>query len=445
MIFWHPTNEGPLSGRRLYAKIAVLATLLLAVSVALRAQTGAAGASRLDAIEVTGSARFHSEQIVPAAGLRLGANVARDDLQSGADRLAKLGLFAGVQYRFTTAEGGVKVTYQVMDLPTLPVSFDNFPWFSDEEITAALKNNVALFDGSAPAQGTILDELSAALEKLIETRRVRATVTHALATSSNGQPMQQFRAEGTEMKVGSVEFSDAVANSDRGIQTRVSDIVGKPFSRGALETFEVEQVRPIYLAKGYLRVRFDRPTARFAGGTNSDLPNKIVVVAPIEPGAAYVWNGITWTGNSALQPQELDQFPKLKPGDTADGMKIEAMWQEVRDAYSKRGFLDVSLIPTAQFDEDSKRVRYSVSIKEGPQYQMGSLILSGLSPDGEKRIRTAWKIPSGTVFDKTFYDQFLDGGIKQAFTGLSYHYNMIGKFLQQDPKTGKVDVLLDFQ
>ena len=81
MIFWNQTNEGPLSGRRLYAKIAVLLTLLLAVSLALRAQTGAAGASRLDAIEITGSARFHSEQIVPAAGLRIGANVARDFLR----------------------------------------------------------------------------------------------------------------------------------------------------------------------------------------------------------------------------------------------------------------------------------------------------------------------------------------------------------------------------
>ena len=76
---------------------------------------------------------------------------------------------------------------------------------------------------------------------------------------------------------------------------------------------------------------------------------------------------------------------------------------------------------------------------------MGNLILSGLSPDGEKRIRTAWKIPGGSVFDKTFYDQFVDTGIKQAFAGLSYHYDKIGRFLQQDPKTGRVDVLLDFQ
>ena len=445
MVFSYALNEGSSSGFWLAAKIAIFVSLLLSVGAALPAQTTSAGSSRLDAIEVTGSAQFHSERIAPATGLRIGTNVTRDDLQAGADRLAKLGLFTGVQYRFTTAEGGVNVNYQVMDVPVLPVSFDNFPWFTDEEITAALKTEVALFDGSAPARGTVLEEMSAALAKLLETRNVRATVSHALVNSSAGQQMQQFRAEGAEMKVGSLEFSDALANSDRGIQTRVSDIVGKPFSRGALETFELEQVRPLYLSKGYLQVRFDRPNARFAGGANSDLPNKIVVVAPVEPGAAYAWNGVTWNENAAMQVSELDQFAKLKPGDAADGVKIEAMWQEVRDAYNRRGFLDASLDPAAQFDEGSKRVTYSVAITEGPRYQMGNLILSGLSPDGEKRIRTAWKIPGGSVFDKTFYDQFVDTGIKQAFAGLSYHYDKIGRFLQQDPKTGRVDVLLDFQ
>jgi outer membrane protein assembly factor BamA len=423
----------------------ILVSLLLSLRAPLRAQATAAGSSRLEGVEVVGSARFHSDQIAPATGLHNGTNVTRDDLQAGADRLAKLGPFTGVQYRFTTVEGGVKVTYQVADAAAVPVSFDNFPWFTDEEITAAIKNAIVLFDGSAPAKGTILDDISTALAKLLETHNPHAAVSHSLVTSASGQQVQQFQMDGAALKVGSVEFSDALANGDRGIQTRLSDIVGKPFSRSALETFELEQVRPIYLSRGFLRVQFDRANARFAGSAESSLPNKLVVVAPVQPGPAYVWNGLTWMGNSAIPPHDLDQFAKLKTGDPADGMKIEAMWQEVRDAYSKRGFLDATLNPVPQFDENAKRVTYAVSIMEGPQYQMGNLILTGLSPDGEKRIRTAWKIASGSVFDKTFYDQFLDTGIKQAFVGLTYHYDKIGRFLQQDPKTAKVDVLLDFQ
>jgi hypothetical protein len=76
---------------------------------------------------------------------------------------------------------------------------------------------------------------------------------------------------------------------------------------------------------------------------------------------------------------------------------------------------------------------------------MGKLMLTGLSIDGEHRIRAAWKIPPGAVFDNGVYEEFLSNGITQAFTGLPFHYEKIGRFLQKDSGAATVDVLLDFQ
>ena len=115
------------------------------------------------------------------------------------------------------------------------------------------------------------------------------------------------------------------------------------------------------------------------------------------------------------------------------------------DAYGKLGYLDVKVDPAPAYDDSSARVSYNVTITEGPQYRMGQLILTGLSMEGERRIRNAWRIPAGDVFDKDVYEQFLSSGIAQAFIGLPVHYEKIGRFLQQDPKTGKVDVMIDFQ
>ena len=105
----------------------------------------------------------------------------------------------------------------------------------------------------------------------------------------------------------------------------------------------------------------------------------------------------------------------------------------------------ISRSPVPQFDDASKRVSYKVSITEGVQYHMGNLVLSGLSLEGEKRIRGAWKIAPGAVFDKHVFDEFISTGIRGAFAGYPAHYEKIGRFLEQDAKTGKVDVLLDFQ
>src|ERR1700733_9850237 len=156
-----------MSSRRTVTNLVGLLVLLVGVTaspLSASAQAPAkAGTAHLDSVEVSGSKRFTSGEIAAAIGLRAGTTINRDDLQGAADKLAALGLFSNVQFHFATVESGVRVKYEVADVPEVPVSFDNFPWFTDDELTAALKPTVLLFDGSAPQKGTILDAMSSAL------------------------------------------------------------------------------------------------------------------------------------------------------------------------------------------------------------------------------------------------------------------------------------------
>jgi outer membrane protein assembly factor BamA len=394
--------------------------------------------SRLDSVQVTGSARFSSAQLAPATGLQVGSQVTRDDLQKAANTLAQLGPFTTVNYRYSSGEAGVRVEYQVTDGAEIPVAFDNFPGFTDDELKAAIKSAGALFDGQAPEHGAVLDDISDALARIIATRGMNFPVSHSVIVEPSGDKAQLFHIEGGAIKIASVDFSDALAQSDRGIHARLGDIVGQSFSRNAIDLFEFEQVRPVYLAHAFLQVHFDSPEAKFANGA-------VDVVAHIEPGPAFTWGGVTWTGNSAVGVLDLDTTIPLHAGDPANGMKIEAGWDAVRELYMRRGYLDVDLKPVPKFDASAGKVSYSVAVTEGPQYHMGKLVLSGLSIDGESRARAAWKIPPGAVFDEGQYENFLSDGIKQAFSGYPFHYDKIGRFLQKDPASATVDVMLDFQ
>jgi outer membrane protein assembly factor BamA len=402
--------------------------------------------SPLASVQVTGSSRFKSDQVAGFTGLQAGASVTREDIQGGADRLAKLGPFASVQYRYSTLGAGIRIEYQVTDAPAIPAVFDNFPWLSDDELVAGIKASVPLFDGAVPPQGIILDQICTAIQKLLMAKGVRVSVSHALSVSGAGtRQVQLFSAEGDQLNVAGIQFSDPLASGDRMIEDRVTDLLGKPFSRSAIEIFELEEVRPIYLSHGYLGVSFGPPSSRMAGDPKSALPNKLIVQAPIDPGPVYSWGGVTWKGNYSLPAEGLDDFVKLKTGDLADGMKIESAWEGVRDIYSRRGYLDAKVDAVPSFDETTKRVTYTVSVDEGPQYHMGQLILTGLSMDGERRIRAAWTIAAGAIFDKTIYENFVDTGVKRAFVGSPFRYEKIGRFLQENPQSAKVDVLLDFQ
>src|ERR1700733_8831413 len=124
--------------------VAILAILL--VSISTRAyEAPQTGSERLASITASGSHRYKSPEIAKATGLQSGKTITRDELQLVADRLARLGIFTNVPYKLTGGPGGLAVDFEVNDAPTIPVTFDNFPKFSDDELGAAIKNAVVLF------------------------------------------------------------------------------------------------------------------------------------------------------------------------------------------------------------------------------------------------------------------------------------------------------------
>ena len=429
------------------SRLACLATLVLAAlgtPPALAAQAG-----RIAAIKVTGSRRYAEAQVVAASGLHAGDTVGREEIQAAADRLSALGVFANVRFRFTSAGESVAVEFQVEDAPTVPVLFDNFPWFADDELTAALRQAVDLFDGTAPEQGSILDQMTETLRKLLPTRGIHAAVERVLMARPGGEGMmQEFRVVGASLKINGVQFGDPLAAQSKRIADRISDLVGKPYSRFAVEVFAGEQVRPLYLEQGRLRVRFGTPVTRFTGDPNRPLADSVLVIVPIEPGPVYRFGGVEWTGIAAFGPAALNEFLGLKTGEVADGIKIAAAWARVQDEYGRRGYVEMKLETKPLFDEAAKRVIYRAAITEGAAYRMGELVLTGLSLAGENKLREAWHLLRGETFDGNYFEQFLvklEKGGREIFGELPIHYEQTGHWLRTDPNTRTVDVLLDFK
>jgi len=138
----------------------------------------------------------------------------------------------------------------------------------------------------------------------------------------------------------------------------------------------------------------------------------------------------------------------LKPGQVADGMAIEGGWDRVREEYGHRGRLDVKLETVPTYDEISNSVSYIVNVQEGPAYRFNSLVLTGLSPTAEKRLHESWLTPSGSLFDKTVFEELLtklQNHREKVFGDLPVHYDEVGHWLQTDPARATVDILLDFK
>jgi len=250
------------------------------------------------------------------------------------------------------------------------------------------------------------------------------------------------------LQIAQIEFGDPALASSKELQQHLGEVQGKTYSRMVIDLFLAEQVKPIYLQKGFLRAKLGPPEIRLTGNPNQKLPDHIPVFVPITPGPVYRWKNAQWTGNSALSGFTMNGLIGIKDGDLANGMAIEAAWTRLQEEYGRRGYLQAKIEPVAEFDDQAHTVSYRINISEGRVYKFGKLVLTGMSPTGEKRLRAAWPILTGDVFDKSKYEDILlklQVHKEQIFVDLPVHYDSVGHWLQTDPETGMVDVLLDFK
>ena len=413
------------------------------------AQEPGAPTAPLKEVHADGLKTLAEAQVISLTGLETGSQIGKRDLQTGADHLVQTGLFSKVSFNFQTRAAGVFVSYHVEESPRIPVYFDNLPWFSDSELIDVIRKKIPFFDGSLPEAGAILDQAGEALKELLAARGLQVSLEHLVIANPLGDGnVQEFRIEGAFLYIAKLEFGDPGLFDSKAARQHLAEIQGKPYSRIAIDLFLSESIKPVYLQQGFLRVKLGPPEIRLTGNPNQKLPEQLPVFIPVERGPVYRWKDLHWTGNTLLSEFTLNGLLAIKPGDVADGLKIEAGWDRVREEYGHRGYLESKLEPTANYDDQAHTVSYSVRIQEGPQFLFSKMVLTGLSPAGERKLRAAWPIPAGAIFDKAKFEEILtklQAHQEQVFGELPLHYETVGHWLQTDPTNATVDVLLDFK
>ena len=413
------------------------------------AQTAGNGTAQLREVRSDGQKKLTERQIAALTGLQTGTQVGREELQKAADKLVASGLFATVKYDFKTRTEGLTLDFHVTESPRVPAYYDNFPWFGDSELNDAIRAQLPFFDGTLPEAGNVVDLAADAIHGLLATHKLDLPVQHQVV----GNPLQdgniqQFTVEGAGLKIASLSFSDAALVANPVVQQHLSEINGKPYSRTTIDVFLAEQIRPVYLRQGYLKAKLGPPEVRLSGPPTAKLPEQLPVYVPVATGEVYHFGDAQWYGNNVISSIGLDAYLGLKNGAVANGMEMEAALEQIREEYGRRGYLDATVQPESSFDDAAHTVWYKIAIAEGKQYHMGGWVITGISTNGESRVRTTFPIAAGDVFDKIKYEDYLvqlQSHSKDIFGELPVHYDSVGHWLRADAARGIVDVLLDFK
>ncbi len=417
---------------------ALCATLLLAAAVA--AQEPPPGAKwRLAKIDFEGLKSQPPEKMIAASGLQVGQTIDFEAVKAAARRLSQTGLFGKVAYRYRYSSTQIELTFELEEKTTgkRRCHFDNFVWFSDKEIADAIRRDAPDFDGTILVSDFVGEEIKRSLARLLAEKKIAGEVVYELDENLS----YVFKVKGANLLICDFQFAGAQDEVKRPLLEALKPLFKTEYSRSDVEAFAKAALLPVYQQRGYLRASFQPPQASLSA--SGECANAVVVTLPVVEGAQYRWSDPVWSGNQVYSAQELNAALILKQGDVADLTKIEKGWGGIHGVYGKKGYLKVILRPNPVFDDARQLVSYQVAVAEGPQYRMGEVFIVGLPEDDAGRVKGAWELKTGDVFDASYAGAFINKIARERLIRQTGELKVRQEYKRDDQKLA-VDVVVRF-
>jgi outer membrane protein assembly factor BamA len=395
------------------------------LQVLLQAQTASspidkmpASARHLIAITVVGSKRFSEAEIAAESGLQIGTAVDDDDFKKASRRLGDTGAFTDVAYSFSYSSAGTKLEFRVTDADKfVPARFEDFVWFSDDEMRKRIREHVPMFDGELPIFGRMADEVSDVLQAMLVEGSIPGHVGYVKTGKTDG-PVESidYSVSDVLIRLRKIEFTGVSDEEQPALATIAQKLSQTEYSRSRLDTFVQKQVLPVFYSRGYLKAVCGPPQPKVAKQTTGDSneldvgPRNQTVVDvsfAVTQGQQYKLKGFEWSGNRKFPTEILAKMVRTNIGQPADTVRLADDLRSVQKLYGSRGFISAGIKANALFDDDKSEVTVRLVVTEGDVYHMGDLEFRGLDNSLTAKLRGAWKIRPGDVYDVTYLDEYL--------------------------------------
>ncbi len=383
--------------------------IVLFVGVQAHSQDISKTQFKIAKINFEGLTSVSREKAVEATGLKIGQTVLVENLKQTSQRLIDSGLFSSVRLRYNYNGDQIEASYIVVEsISATPCVFDNFVWFTDEEIFAAIRQTVPNFDGKATEGGEMIESIRKSLEKLVRTKSSGGNIEHEMGGANS---FHVFRVTELPLPICSIQYSGNTIFNPAQLTGAAKELLTSDYSRMTNRIVVRETIIPMYLEAGFLKIK---TLSLKAQPENSDkCKNGATLLLGFNEGVSYKWNGVTWSGNQALANERLDKLFTLKLNDIADGLKINKGINLTSMNYQERGYFDAQINPVPTYDEAAPSVSYTITITEGERYNFGELAIKGLSESVTQSFIKRWESLKGKPYDAATLQSFITQSVRE--------------------------------
>jgi outer membrane protein assembly factor BamA len=171
------------------------------------------------------------------------------------------------------------------------------------------------------------------------------------------------------------------------------------------------QVRHEWQRRGYFKVELGEPEIK-PDGDNRSLS---IAMVWVEAGKQYRMGEMRFLKNTAFPVDKLRSLFPIQTGDVFDTGNVGKGIEEVRKLYGERGYINMSVVPTAQVEKDSDSVDLTLEMDEGQQFRVGKVEVLGANEAKRHQFISQSGLIEGSIYDSSRLQKAFATGESDGF------------------------------
>lgn len=199
-----------------------------------------------------------------------------------------------------------------------------------------------------------------------------------------------------------------------------------------------DRVRAAYQNEGYFTADVIAQAVKVDG---AEPPQYDLAVQVRDAGPQYRLGDLNIVKATVFPTQQLrDLFP-IQQGQIFSRVKIAKGLEALRRLYGTQGYINVTVVPTSEFDDNSGLANLTIDVDEGKQFRLRSMQMLGLDVATRARVLSALDLKPGDVYNAEAWERVL-----QVVPNLPPHGTDADTTVKRlDERKGLVDILMDFR
>jgi outer membrane protein insertion porin family len=363
---------------------------------------GEAPAPRIRAIEVKGNQKVETSTIQFYIRNRVGDEFSVARIREDILRIYRLGFFKDVQVDVEEFEGGLKVTFIVVEEPFVrEIDIAGAQAIKREEI----EGKIGLKANSVLNRNQVRDSLDK-IKQLYQEKGYYFADAEAVYTDVGPDAIDlTIRiTEGDKILIKRITFVGNRAvepwELKNVMETKESSIISFITGSGVYqrETLrnDLRRLEAFYQTRGFLRVEISEPDVRVDPKANG-----IFITIAIKEQDQYRVGRVRVEGDDLFSASELKNSMKLQEGEIFDRSQLANDVLRITDRYTDRGYAFADIVPLTNIDQGKRLVNIDVQIDRGPKVRVGRILIVGNEITRDKVIRREIRLNEGDLFDSS--------------------------------------------